>query len=210
LKSTLDKNSARTGRFYYNQKSWESERTSSEKGGYRDFSRKILPLPRLAANPTLKGDFRACHTKLATPGWYFLASTAINYSSKLMFAAQELFQKTFNLFAAGRFPYYLFQTAKPEYQTGWGYASHLPKYFGSGGSPPPVVAAPSSYLSANRVVLVAAAEVSRNMLTAPRSIGQRSAFADWAGGGLFLAGLDEVGITMPIEERTAAEAVAAS
>ena len=25
-----------------------------QKGGYRDFSRKILPLPRLAANPTLK------------------------------------------------------------------------------------------------------------------------------------------------------------
>jgi hypothetical protein len=33
-----------------------------QKGGYRDFSRKILPLPRLAAYPTLKDTLR-CRLK---------------------------------------------------------------------------------------------------------------------------------------------------
>ena len=41
-----------TGRFDYNQKLGDLKELL-QKGGYRDFSRKILPLPRLAAYPTL-------------------------------------------------------------------------------------------------------------------------------------------------------------
>jgi hypothetical protein len=59
-----------------------------QKGGYRDFSRKVIPLPRLAANPTLKKRLSAKPKAQK----YYLAPTAINYSSKLMSAAQELFQ----------------------------------------------------------------------------------------------------------------------
>ena len=41
-----------TGRFDYNQKLGNLKELL-QKGGYRDFSRKVIPLPRLAANPTL-------------------------------------------------------------------------------------------------------------------------------------------------------------
>ena len=41
-----------TGRLDYNQKLGNLKELL-QKGGYRDFSRKILPLPRLAAYPTL-------------------------------------------------------------------------------------------------------------------------------------------------------------
>jgi hypothetical protein len=72
-----------------------------------------------------------------TPGQYFLASTTINHSSKLMSATQEMFQETFeNLqkaFARRPFCLLLRSTANLEYQTGWGYASGLPKYFGDSG-----------------------------------------------------------------------------
>jgi hypothetical protein len=77
-----------------------------QKGGYRDFSRKILPLPRLAAYPTL--------TAQSTTS----APTAINYSSKLMSAAQELFQLFLKVYfnPASRPPFQLLlrSTAKPE------------------------------------------------------------------------------------------------
>jgi hypothetical protein len=76
-----------TGRFDYNQKLGDLKELL-QKGGYRDFSRKILPLPRLAAYPTLKGAISAA--KIAQK--YHLAPTAINHSSKLMSAMQELFQ----------------------------------------------------------------------------------------------------------------------
>jgi hypothetical protein len=79
IKSPRAKIQPVTGRFDYNQKLGDLKELL-QKGGYRDFSRNLLPLPRLAANPTL-----------TTPG-KFPSATAINYSSKLMFAAQELFQ----------------------------------------------------------------------------------------------------------------------
>jgi hypothetical protein len=41
-----------TGRLDYNQKIGNLKEVL-QKGGYRDFSRKLLPVPRLAANPTL-------------------------------------------------------------------------------------------------------------------------------------------------------------
>ena len=45
-------NSATT-RNRYTSKNRGNLKDLLQKGGYRDFSRKILPLPRLAANPTL-------------------------------------------------------------------------------------------------------------------------------------------------------------
>jgi hypothetical protein len=46
------KNQPVTGRLNYNQKLGNLKELL-QKGGYRDFSRKVIPLPRLGANPTL-------------------------------------------------------------------------------------------------------------------------------------------------------------
>ena len=73
-----------TTRNYYFKKPGGNLKEVLQKGGYRDFSRKIIPLPRLAANPTL-----------TTPTLVLSGAHCINYSSKLMSAAQELFQLFF-------------------------------------------------------------------------------------------------------------------
>jgi hypothetical protein len=51
------------GRFDYNQKLGNLKELL-QKGGYRDFSRKVIPLPRLAANPTLN---KALYLKMRRP-----------------------------------------------------------------------------------------------------------------------------------------------
>ena len=74
------KNQPVMGRLSYNQKIWGSERTSSERG-----------LSGLQSEDT---SFTAscCQPYPNNAGKNSLAPTAINYSSKLMSAAQELFQ----------------------------------------------------------------------------------------------------------------------
>jgi hypothetical protein len=81
-----------TGRFDYNQKLGDLKELL-QKGGYRDFSRKIYYRTCLAAYPTLKGAFSA--NKLARK--HYLAPAAIYHSSKLTSTAQQLFQTFFNL-----------------------------------------------------------------------------------------------------------------
>jgi hypothetical protein len=87
IKSTLDQSSARYGSVRLQPKIGRSERTSSERGlsGLQSESDSFtasccLPYPkkRLSAKPKAQK--------------YYLAPTAINHSSKLMSAMQELFQ----------------------------------------------------------------------------------------------------------------------
>jgi hypothetical protein len=125
--STQGQHQSVTGRFDYNQKIGGSERTASERG-LSGLQSEILPLPRLAANPP----YRRFSRRPNNANFVLSGAHCINYSSKLMSAAQELFQLFCLLIQPTSCSHSclpLRSTTKPEYQTVSGDASGLPKYF---------------------------------------------------------------------------------